>query len=623
MTIAPPTARCRVSVIICAYTEDRWSRLCQAIDSVRAQTRPAEEVVLVIDHCPALAARARAEFADIVVTENSDRQGLSGARNIGLRTAIGDVVAFIDDDAAAAPDWLDHLSRFYEYEDIIGVGGHVEPSFSSDRPGWFPPEFDWVIGCSHSGMPDVTRAIRNFVGANMSFRRQALVDLGGFSDSLGRVGANAAGCEETELCIRVTDWKAGGRLVYVPEARVDHYVPPARTTWRYFLRRCYAEGRSKAVVATLAGSQRGLEAERSYLRSTVLQGSGHSTDGCLCRSPGPTTAGGHGHRRGGIDVHRVRVGPAVAELLSPGGLRRRPPDTDTPIGTAMHTRRSTHNVAGIAVLVAVAALWAAALHSTAPLGSMTDYGLLSVLPATFWTALALLTISFFWTVRQPNSSRLLIVAHVVLLVLIVHATPALLYGTLRYSWAWKHVGITEYITAHQHVNLHLQSNPELVAYQDWPGFFAFNALLTNGARLLSPLSYASWFPAVSQMLSLGPLLLIFRHFTKDRRLVWTAVWLFYLGNWVGQDYYSPQAFAYFLYLAVIAVCLRRLFRSPARSRKDRALGSPAPVSLPPVSFVSPVSFVLGPSLSATGRPREQLAQTSSPRLPSWGLAGPP
>jgi hypothetical protein len=173
-----------------------------------------------------------------------------------------------------------------------------------------------------------------------------------------------------------------------------------------------------------------------------------------------------------------------------------------------------------------------------------------------------LTASFFRLVRRADASRVLIVAHVVLLVLMFHGTPALLYGTLRYSWAWKHVGITQYIAVHQHVDLHMQSNPELVAYQDWPGFFAFNALLTTGARLFSPLSYASWIPAVSELASMGPLVLIFGHFTRDRRLVWTAVWLFYLGNWVGQDYYSPQAFVYFLYLAVIAVCLNRFFRSP-------------------------------------------------------------
>jgi hypothetical protein len=607
MTIAPPTVRCRVSVVICAYTEDRWSRLVAAIESVRAQTCPAEEVVLVIDHCPPLAARARSEFTDVVVTENSSAQGLSGARNVGLQTATGDVVAFIDDDAAAEPDWLDHLTQSYEDEDVIGVGGHVEPDFSTDRPGWFPPEFDWVIGCSHAGMPSFARPVRNFVGANMSFRREALVDLGGFSQSLGRVGANAAGCEETELCIRAADWKPGGRLVYVPEARVDHYVPPGRTTCRYFLRRCYAEGRSKAVVATLAGHQRGLEDERTYLRSTVPKGIARSLWAVIAGDPAgllraATAIGGVASTSLGY----VRAQPWPRMLRLPG--RRGPrPGADTEFDTADQVSppaRSTTNRIGMAMLALVFVVWVLALRSTKPLDTMTDYGLLSVLPATFWVALGLLTASFFWLVRRAEASRLLIVGHVVLLVLIFHATPAILYGTLRYSWAWKHIGITQYIIAHHQINLHLHSNPELVAYQDWPGFFAFNALLSSAAKLFSPLSYASWGPAASQLLSLGPLVLIFRRFTQNRRVVWTAVWLFYLGNWVGQDYYSPQAFAYFLYLAIIAVCLSRF----ARRWVAKAPGqTPVPIAL------GPSGALAGP---ASPRPSSTLRRLDQ-RVGSW------
>ena len=90
MTIAPPTVRCRVSVVICAYTEDRWSRLVVAVESVRAQTCPAEEVVLVIDHCPPLAARARSEFTDIVVTENDSAQGRSPRLRRGPRCSMRD-----------------------------------------------------------------------------------------------------------------------------------------------------------------------------------------------------------------------------------------------------------------------------------------------------------------------------------------------------------------------------------------------------------------------------------------------------------------------------------------------------------------------------------------------------
>ena len=145
-------------------------------------------------------------------------------------------------------------------------------------------------------------------------------------------------------------------------------------------------------------------------------------------------------------------------------------------------------------------------------------------------------------------------AYAVSLVLVLHATPTLLYDTLRYAWAWKHVGLIDYLLRHGATDPHIGN--DLAAYQDWPGFFAGNALLIKAAGLRSTLSYAAWGPPFFDLLVVGPLVLIFRRFTQDQRLIWTAVWLFVLGNWVGQDYFSPQAAAYFLYLVVIAITLR-------------------------------------------------------------------
>ncbi|HET7660953.1 MAG TPA: hypothetical protein VFK66_11250, partial [Oryzihumus sp.] len=96
------------------------------------------------------------------------------------------------------------------------------------------------------------------------------------------------------------------------------------------------------------------------------------------------------------------------------------------------------------------------------------------------------------------------------------------------------------------------------AYQSWPGFFALNALLVKVSGLGSALSYAAWAPPVVELLALGPLKLLFTTLARDTRQVWLALLVFYLGNWVGQDYFSPQAFAYLLYLVCLAVCLRWL-----------------------------------------------------------------
>ena len=106
----------------------------------------------------------------------------------------------------------------------------------------------------------------------MSFPREALEAVGGFDSRLGRVGTVPVGCDETELCIRLARRWPDRELVYEPAARVSHKVPALRATWRYFLSRCYAEGRSKAVVARVAGSHDALSTERTYVTRTLPRG---------------------------------------------------------------------------------------------------------------------------------------------------------------------------------------------------------------------------------------------------------------------------------------------------------------------------------------------------------------
>lgn len=267
-TVSHPT----ISVVICAFTADRLEVMGEAVDSLRAQTRPAHEVVLVIDHAPELLERVRDLWPDLKIVANRERQGLSGARNTGVAEASGEVVAFLDDDAIAAPDWLARLAAAYADPNVLGAGGSVHPRWVEGKPGWFPTEFDWVVGCTHSGMPQATEPVRNLVGANMSFRRQPLLEVGGFSHDLGRVGTLPVGCEETDLSIRVHQRWPGAEIIYDPAAEVEHVVPPARGKVGYFLDRCRAEGRSKAVLTAMVGSDDGLSAERSYVRSTLPRG---------------------------------------------------------------------------------------------------------------------------------------------------------------------------------------------------------------------------------------------------------------------------------------------------------------------------------------------------------------
>jgi GT2 family glycosyltransferase len=261
-----------VSVVVCAYTAARWDDLRRSLESLRRQRMPPREVVLVIDHDPPLLERARAAFPDVVTVANRHRRGLSGARNTGLELARGAITAFLDDDACADPDWLERLVSGYDDPAVAGVGGAIDPDWSDGRPSWFPAEFDWVVGCTYRGMPEGRRSVRNLIGANMSFRTELFRDVGGFVEWIGRVGTRPLGCEETEFCIRVARRRPGARMLLEPSARVRHRVPHERARWRYFASRCWAEGRSKALVAQRAGARTALATERSYVASTLTRG---------------------------------------------------------------------------------------------------------------------------------------------------------------------------------------------------------------------------------------------------------------------------------------------------------------------------------------------------------------
>lgn len=262
-----------ISVVICAFTVDRWPDIVRSIGSVQAQTHPAHEIILVVDRSAELQRRAEAEIEGVTIVVNAHQGGLSGARQTGGEIASGSIVAFLDDDAVADPDWLAELDRAHCDEDVLGVGGHVEANWVQAPPPWFPPEFNWVVGCSYyGGLPEAPRRIRNPIGANMTVRADVLARTGPFALAFGRTGAGFAlggTAEETEFCIRAAAVHPGRYWIYNPAARVRHTVPPHRGTWAYFVSRCRVEGQAKAMLAELAGADQGLASERSYVRSML------------------------------------------------------------------------------------------------------------------------------------------------------------------------------------------------------------------------------------------------------------------------------------------------------------------------------------------------------------------
>lgn len=260
------------SVIICCYTTDRWDDLCTAVESVRRQLGSDGELIVCVDHNTALFDRARIEFSSTRVIQNTQSPGLSGARNCAVAEATGQIVVFLDDDAAPGPGWLAALVGPFAHRNVKAVGGTAEPSWPQRRPGWFPSEFDWVVGCSYRGLPARRTPIRNVMGCNMAIHRSVFEAGLRFETSVGRTATSADGCEETMLCIRLRQMWPDAEVLFEPKATVRHRVPAQRCSWSYFARRCYAEGRSKARVSAFVGSTDALQSEWTYTRRVLPTG---------------------------------------------------------------------------------------------------------------------------------------------------------------------------------------------------------------------------------------------------------------------------------------------------------------------------------------------------------------
>lgn len=223
-----------------------------------------------------------------------------------------------------------------------------------------------------------------------------------------------------------------------------------------------------------------------------------------------------------------------------------------PAGPFARIRRE---LAFVAVPVVAAILWTFSFQGEDP-RNMGALGLLTLFTPLTVLALVLLLGGFLASLYRRRPEWVL-GTYLVTYVALVHGTPSVLYGTLRYAWAYKHVGIGDYIMRNGSVDPGIDTEQ---IYHNWPGFFAGGALLTELSGQPDALGIASWGPVAFNLLNLVVLRFVFRGMTRDRTVIWLGLMFFLLVNWVGQDYYSPQALAYVLYLGLIGVMLRRMTR---------------------------------------------------------------
>jgi len=259
-----------VDVVICCYTFDRWDLITRAVASVVAQSVLPERLIISVDHNEELFERCRAEWEsagerspiEFIVVANQFAGRLGSTRNTALLHCRADVVAFLDDDAEAVPDWLERILDVYaSHPEAVAVGGAPIPNYGAPRPSWFPTDFDWVFGCHYRSLPTHLAPVRHLIGANMSVRRDDILAVGGF---------HADDHDDMDLSHRIAHQHGQDAVLYEPLATVRHFVSPGRLTWDYFWRRCFYVNRSKVGAFAELGEGGNLSAELRFVVGVML-----------------------------------------------------------------------------------------------------------------------------------------------------------------------------------------------------------------------------------------------------------------------------------------------------------------------------------------------------------------
>lgn len=211
-------------------------------------------------------------------------------------------------------------------------------------------------------------------------------------------------------------------------------------------------------------------------------------------------------------------------------------------------------------LAAAVLLWCVGFACSGGPAAMGGLGLLNLFDIATVTGLAILLLGTLASIfaRRPGWVT---GAHIVAYLALVHGTPAVLYGTVRYAWSYKHLGIVDYILRTGTVDPSIGVNP---IYHNWPGFFSGSALATAAGGADDAFTLALWAPLAFNLMILVLLRYVLRGLTDRDDLAWLAVLWFFVITWVGQDYFSPQAMAFVLYLAVVGTLLRRGMPTAAR-----------------------------------------------------------
>jgi glycosyltransferase involved in cell wall biosynthesis len=248
-----------LSIIITFYTLNRLKDITELLDSIKAQTYPNIEIILVAERSIELYEHVKVHILEKAILNakiifNNGEQGASAGRNMGIKIAKGDIIAFVDDDTLLFPDWAREMIKTYQDKSIIGVAGSCEPLWEDKSMNWFPQELYWILGCTNWSGWNEKDEVRSGAGANMSFRREGL-EANEFLTALGPKRHEDKSwtqglAEDAELSVRIRR-KTGKPIIYNPKVKLMHRVYKYRLSLKYIIERSYQVGCSRHMLRKL------------------------------------------------------------------------------------------------------------------------------------------------------------------------------------------------------------------------------------------------------------------------------------------------------------------------------------------------------------------------------------
>jgi glycosyltransferase involved in cell wall biosynthesis len=252
----------KISAVVSTY--NRAAYIIAALESLRNQTLNKEEYEIIIvnnnctDNTDELCRRFIEENKNnvniVYVTEKN--QGLSFSRNRGIKEAGSELITYLDDDAIAAPDYLELIVDFMDKrKDVDAVGGKIIPKYSSGKePAWLSKYLWGLVGHVDYGEKPGSFPVQKYPsGSNMTIRKKVLEELGMFNTELGRKGGISLASEEKDLFERLV--KQGGKMYYLPSLMVNHCVDDYRLGKEHIKKLSRGVGASERLRTEMLGTK--------------------------------------------------------------------------------------------------------------------------------------------------------------------------------------------------------------------------------------------------------------------------------------------------------------------------------------------------------------------------------